>query len=140
MSAEVFHRTGLSLLPGAGRSRTPAESLETLAKSRPPLCVPPFSHSMATSLQTLADDAAAQLAAIWDALGVEGAERGDYARLLHEDVAAVFRSRVETQAARRAAVAADIDALRTTIANMHHAMEQEEVVVRLTRLRVRSLR
>lgn len=95
---------------------------------------------MATSLQTLADDAAAQLAAIWDALGVEGAERGDYARLLHEDVAAVFRSRVETQAARRAAVAADIDALRTTIANMHHAMEQEEVVVRLTRLRVRSLR
>ena len=83
---------------------------------------------MASSLQAQADDTLAQLSRIFDELGVEAPERAEYTRALWEDIAAVFRSRIESQLARRAGTSAEIDTLRRTIADMHHAMEQEEVL------------
>ncbi len=86
----------------------------------------------APDLNVLASDASFQLHALWDVMGVAGEERAAFLSQLGADVAALYGARVASQQERQAGLEGEISALRTTIENMIHAMEEDASVVRAT--------
>ena len=82
------------------------------------------------SLSQAAASATASLNVLWDAMGVGADERAAFLTQTAEDVASIYASRVASQAERRAAVEAEIEALKTTIRDMQTAMEEPVELVR----------
>ena len=87
-------------------------------------------HHDGPDLEALAASTFSSLTSIWDDIGCPEAERDAFISKLSDDVAAIYRSRVDCQEARRRDMIAEAAELETTIENMHHAMEQPPVVVR----------
>jgi hypothetical protein len=87
-------------------------------------------HTMATiNLETLASETNASLMQCWDDLGVSSDERASYLQTLAIDVEAIYRSRVEAQEQRRAAMIDQISSLESVIQNMQRAMEEPDTTV-----------
>lgn len=82
------------------------------------------------NLEALAAETESALRGIWDDLGVPTPERAEYVSRIAEDVAGLYRSRVDCQEARRASCAEEVAGLQSTIENMQHAMVEAGGVVR----------
>lgn len=85
-------------------------------------------------LAKLAADASAQLAAIWDNLGVSQQERSNYLQGVCEQVAGVYSGSVARQQERMKGMEQDIDRLRATITDMQFTMQEEQCLVSMLEL------
>ena len=84
---------------------------------------------MAANLSVLAGQTERALQSVWNDLGVSSEERSAYIARIAEDVAGLYRSRVESQEQRKRDTEAEIEGLQTTIENMQHAMLEDSGIV-----------
>lgn len=81
-------------------------------------------------LQALSANASGALSGIWDAIGVQSAERAAFIDTLAASVAALYRDAVSSQEQRLALLQGECSALCSTIEGMQMAMAEATAVVR----------
>ena len=85
---------------------------------------------MALDLQRLAADTRVMLDTCWSDLGIAAEERSTLLQGLVDDVAAIYRSRVEAQEARRREKAEQVESMQALIQGMQRAMEESDAEVK----------
>ena len=85
---------------------------------------------MALDLQRLAADTRVTLDTCWSDLGIAAEERSTLLQGLVDDVAAIYRSRVEGQEARRREKAEQVESMQALIRGMQRAMEESDAEVK----------
>lgn len=93
---------------------------------------------MALDLQRLASETRSNLDACWADLGVSAAEQASLLEALTADVAAIYRSRVEAQEARRREKGEQVQSMIALIQGMQRAMEESDAEVRCAASRRRE--
>ena len=84
---------------------------------------------MSLDLQRLASETNSSLDACWADLGISQDERAGFLQTLAEDVAAIYRSRVAGQEARRIEKAEQVQSMIALIQGMQRAMGESDAEV-----------